>query len=133
LAYAHVPEGLKDQLLSHPWNGFMTNVDSTSNSNTQIRLHFVETEGVVSGTITLFGLKVGNGRHTFSRFLNVSYDDKRDILYLSFWPPGTAWNTMSWVLESTKIEKDAISGIFLEQPLPEEVFYSVEKGTFRVE
>ena len=133
-AQAQIPNDLQKRLLSHPWNGFITDEESTNNSQTSILVHFTLDENKeITGTITLFSYDVGNGRFNFTRFIDVSYDYFKQSLILSFWPPATPIDTVMWVLESTLIDNQFISGLYLERPKPSEPEHKRKKGTFRIQ
>ncbi|MBI2608030.1 MAG: hypothetical protein HYW47_00310 [Deltaproteobacteria bacterium] len=134
VCFAGIPKDLEERLLSHPWNGFITNVDSLSNSQIQILINFIRDErGPLNATITLYNYETGNGRFNFTRFADVKYNNVKEHLLISWWPPLTPKNRQTWILESTFIADTFISGLFLEQPRTEEPDVLVEKGTFRIQ
>ena len=132
--FAQVPDDLKERLLSKTWHGYIKNSESTSNSRTNIELDFILDENkTLRGTITLFNFQIGNGHFNFTRFAEVSYDTVQENLSVSFWPPGTAKDTIVWILKSTQITDQYISGLYLEQPFPEKPDFINTLGTFRIE
>ena len=131
---AQIPDKLRDRLLSKTWHGHIKNSESTDNSRTNMELDFVLDENkTLRGTITLLNFKIGNGHYNFTRFIDVSYDNIQESLSLSFWPPGTMINTVSWILKSTQVTDEYISGLYLERPDPEKPEFINTLGTFRIE
>ena len=134
VARAQVPDDLKERLLSKTWHGHIKNSESTNNSRTTVELDFVLDENkTLRGSITLFAFQIGNGHFNFTRFADVSYDSIEDSLSISFWPPGTAINTVTWILKSTQIANQYISGLYLERPDPDNLEFINTLGTFRIE
>ncbi len=81
----------------------------------------------------MFSYDVGNGRHNFTRFVDIFYDYFKQSLILSFWPPVTPVDTAIWILESTLIDSQFMSGLYLERPKPSEPLHTRKKGTFRIQ
>ena len=134
VARAQVPDDLKERLLSKTWHGHIKNSESTNNSRTTVELDFVLDENkTLRGSLTLFAFQIGNGHFNFTRFADVSYDSIEDSLSISFWPPGTAINTVTWILKSTQITDQYISGLYLERPDPDNLEFINTLGTFRIE
>ncbi|MBI3017484.1 MAG: hypothetical protein HYY62_05785 [Deltaproteobacteria bacterium] len=128
-----VPTGLHQRLISKAWNGFLT-TDEGANGYKQITLNFTNDEShALTGMVTIYGVKVGNGIFNPSEFLDIDYwptSTDSGYLLLSYLDPVTRIDRDTYTLKATHITDQVISGL-LYLKLPNGETFKI--GTFRVQ
>lgn len=128
-----VPTGLHQRLISKAWNGFLT-ADEGANGFKQITLNFTHDESqLLTGMITIYGVKVGNGTFNASEFLDIAYrptSTEEGYLLLSYLDPTTRVDRNTYTLKATHITDQVISGLLYLKLVNGETF---KIGTFHVQ
>ncbi|OGQ13380.1 MAG: hypothetical protein A3B70_07145 [Deltaproteobacteria bacterium RIFCSPHIGHO2_02_FULL_40_11] len=126
-----LPEDMTTQLLSKVWSGTMT-TDSPSGAKGyhSLVLNFTkEEDGALTGMITLFGVKIGNGVFNPSEFLHILYET--DALMLSYLDPKTRENRDTYTLRVTHHTESLFSGLVYLTTADGTQTWKI--GTFRVQ
>ncbi|MBI3018665.1 MAG: hypothetical protein HYY61_02085 [Deltaproteobacteria bacterium] len=130
---ARVPAELHQKLISKAWNGSLT-TDEGANGYKQITLNFTNDENrALTGMITIYGVKVGNGTFNVSEFLDIDYwpsSIDSSYLFLSYLDPVTRIDRNTYTLKATHITDQVISGLLYLKLVNGETF---KVGTFRVQ